>query len=65
VDGAADPEMINRLGFLEINKLVQHYHLNTVLGNEVLHYLGNSGTALSSEFLAKLMCHYGMRDRHE
>ena len=58
VDGKADPKAVSRMGFLEINKSVQHYHLNTALGNEILDYLKDKGIALSSDFLAKLKSHH-------
>ncbi len=59
VDGKAAPEMVNRIGFLEINKSVRHYHLNTALGNEVVGYLESAGKGLSAEFVAELRCHHG------
>lgn len=58
VAGSAVPEMVNRIGFLEINKSVQHYHLNTALGNEVVEYFNREGVAISSDFLAMLNSHY-------
>jgi hypothetical protein len=58
VGGEVAPEMVNRIGFLEVNKSVQHYHLNTALGNEILEGLQREGVALSPGFLAKLSCHY-------
>ena len=36
--GKVAPEMVNRIGFLEINNVVQHYHLNTALGNGVVNH---------------------------
>jgi len=61
VNGKAAPEMVGRMGFLEINKSVQHYHLNTALGNDVLNHLESKGIVLSSDFMAKLMSHYESR----
>ena len=58
VDGRADPEKLSRLGFLEINKSVQHFHLNTALGNEILDYLKGKEIVLSSDFIAQLKTHY-------
>ena len=62
VNGKADPELVNRIGFLEINKAVRHYHLNTALGNEVVSHFKNKGAALSTDFVAKLRCHYEDHD---
>jgi len=59
VDGKAVPEMMDRLGFLEINQSLQHYHLNTALGNDVLSYLKRKGVVLTSEFIAQLKCRHG------
>jgi hypothetical protein len=61
VDGKAAPEMVNRIGFLEINQSLQHYHLNTALGNDVLSHLKSQGVALSSEFIAQLTAHHASR----
>lgn len=58
VDGKAAPEMVNRIGFLEINGAVRHYHLNTALGNEVVNHLRSEGAVLSPDFIAKLMSHH-------
>ena len=71
VDGKAVPEMVNRVGFLEINKSVEHYHLNTALGNEVIRHFKSQGTPLSPDFIAKLTSHHEssssaeMRDRRQ
>jgi hypothetical protein len=54
VNGKADVEMINRIGFLEINKSVQHYHLNTGLANDVVNHFKNFDT----EFITKLKSHH-------
>ena len=50
--------MLNHIGFLEINKSVEYYHLNTALGNEILDYLKSEGVVLSSDFIAKLRSNY-------
>lgn len=61
VNGKTIPEMVNRMGFLEINKSVRHYHLNTALGNEVVNYFNKKGTVFSPEFIAKLESHHELR----
>ena len=58
VDGVAVPEAVDRIGFLEINKSVRHYHLNTTLGNDVLDYLKGTGRTLSPDFVARLKSHH-------
>jgi len=51
-------EQCHRTGFLEINESVQHYHLNTALGNEVVSHFKNKGTGFSPDFIAKLRSHH-------
>ena len=58
VGGEAVPEMVNQVGFLEINQSLRHYHLNTALGNEILSDLQAKGTALSSDYVAKLTAYH-------
>ena len=61
IDGEAVPQMVDRIGFLEINKSVRHFHLNTALANEILDYFRGKGVVLSEEFIAKLKSHYDSR----
>ncbi|MHC4404365.1 MAG: hypothetical protein ACYTG0_32320 [Planctomycetota bacterium] len=58
VDGEAAPEMVDRIGFLEVNKAVHHYHVNTALGNEVVNHFKSKGTVFSRDFIAKLKSHH-------
>ena len=58
VAGQPQPELVDRIGFLEINGPVRHYHLNTALGNDVLKSLKESGQDLSADFVAKLRSHH-------
>jgi len=58
VEGKAAPEMVDRIGFLEINHAVRHYHLNTALGNEVVNHFRSKGTVFSPDFIAKLKSHH-------
>ena len=60
VNGTMNPDLINRLGFIKINESVQHYHLNTALGNDVINHLKNSGTTLTPEFIAQLKLHHDL-----
>ena len=62
VDGKPDPGMVNRIGFLKINRSMRHYHLNTALGNEVMNHLKNKGVALAPGFIAKLKSHHEGED---
>ncbi len=62
IDGQAAPDLLNRLGFMEINKTVRHYHLNTALGNGILDHYRRQGTELTPEFIDMLKLHHGMED---
>ncbi len=60
VNGKANPELVNRIGFLEINKVVRYYHLNTALGNSIVDHYRDQGTELTPDFIAKLKLHHGL-----
>jgi hypothetical protein len=65
IDGVADPELIDCIGFLEINKWLQHFHLNTSLDNQIVHHHRAKGSALSPEFVAKLKSRHALEDAGE
>ena len=58
IDGKLAPDLIGNTGFLEINKSIRHYHLNTALGAEVLKYLKGKGIVLNQKFIAQLKSHH-------
>lgn len=58
VAGRPAPELVDRLGILEVNGAVRHYHLNTGLSGDVLAYLTAQGTTLTSDFIARLRNHH-------
>jgi len=62
VSGMANPELVNRTGFVEINKSVRHYHLNTALGNRIVDHYRRQGTELNPDFIAMLKLHHGMEE---
>ena len=62
VGGAEKPELVNRSGFLEINKTVRHYHLNTALGNRIVDHYRRQGTELNPDFIEMLKLHHGMEE---
>ena len=62
VAGIANPEMVNRTGFLEINKFVRHHHLNTALGNRILEHYRLKGTELNPGFIAMLRSHHAREE---
>jgi len=58
--GKENPELVNRTGFMEINKSVRYYQINTAMGNQVLDYYRNRGTELNQDFITMLKVHHGM-----
>ncbi|UCD50151.1 MAG: hypothetical protein JSW27_21810 [Phycisphaerales bacterium] len=60
IAGMANPEMVNRTGFVEINRSVRHYHLNTALGNRIIEHYRRKGRKLKPDFIAMLRLHHGM-----
>jgi hypothetical protein len=62
IAGRADPEAVNRTGFMEINSTIRYYHLNTALGNRVVEHYRNNGRELSPDFIGKLRLHHAMED---
>ncbi|MBT4137180.1 MAG: hypothetical protein HOE48_04650 [Candidatus Latescibacteria bacterium] len=58
INGKSEPDKVNQIGFVEINKSVKHYHLNTALGNDVLNHLKETGRSLTPDFIAKLKSHH-------
>ncbi len=62
VGGEAKPELVNSIGFLQLNGPVEHYHLNTGLSNRVLEYCRDSGIELEPDFIARLKTHHPLED---
>lgn len=58
INGKSEPDKVNQMGFIEINKSVKHYHLNTALGNDILNHLKNTGKTLTKKFIANLKNHH-------
>jgi len=58
----ARPELVNRTGFLEINRSVRHYHLNTALGSRIVDHYRRQGTRLNRDFIAMLKLHHAMEE---
>lgn len=62
VGGEVQPGLVDRTGFLEINKQVQHYHLNTALGNDLLDHLEKEKISVSADFVRQLKSHHELED---
>jgi hypothetical protein len=58
ISGKTELAMINQTGFLKVNESVQHYHLNTALGNEVVNHFRSRSIELTTDFIAKLKSHH-------
>jgi hypothetical protein len=60
VDGKVAPHLFEQISFLKINKSLQHCHLNTSLGPEVLSHLKGKGIALNRAFIGKLRTQHAL-----
>lgn len=60
VQGKVSPDLIDRIGFLEINKPLQHAHLNTALGAEVMKHLRDREIVLDPGFIAQMRCTHAL-----
>ena len=58
VGGKARPELIDRTGIVEIDKAVQHHHLNTALGNDIVNHF----KTFDPKFIAKLMARHELEN---
>ncbi|MGC9316660.1 MAG: hypothetical protein ACP5KN_01335, partial [Armatimonadota bacterium] len=54
VNGEPRPELVNRIGFFELNGAVRHYHINTALGSRILDHCRDAGIELDPDFIARL-----------
>ncbi|MDZ7616415.1 MAG: hypothetical protein U1E05_05380 [Patescibacteria group bacterium] len=62
VDGKARPDLINRIGFMEVNRSLRYYHLNTGLGNEVVKHFREQGDGITPAFITMLKSHHAMEE---
>ncbi len=62
IGGEATPELVDSTGIVQINGPVQHYHLNTALGNRILEHYRDAGIELAPEFIADLRAHHALED---
>ena len=60
VDGVPKPEQADRIDFVQINKLVRYFQLNTTLGNDLLKSLKGKNIELKPAFIAMLKSHHGL-----
>lgn len=58
LNGIPAPALLDRFGFVQLNKTVRYNHLNTRLGNDVLRYCKDLGIELLPAFIAMLKCHH-------
>jgi len=62
VTGTVNPELVNRTGFVDINRSVRYFHINTTLGNRIIEHYQRQGMELKPDFIAMLKLHHGMED---
>ena len=60
VGGEPHPEQADRLDFIQPNKRVRYYQLNTALGNDLLQYFKAKPIELLPEFIAMLKSHHAL-----
>ena len=60
VDGTPRPELIDKLGFILVNKAVYYNHLNTRLGNDILSFHKSKGIKFNERFISMLKAHHEM-----
>ncbi len=60
VDGSADPATFDRLGFVQINRLVRYHQTNTSLSSGMLKSIQEKQLALKPEFIAMLKSHHAL-----
>jgi hypothetical protein len=58
LDAKARPDLVDKLGFLKINKAVHYNHINTRLGTDILSYYKSKGIQLSPRFISMLKSHH-------
>ena len=58
VEGKARPDLVDKVGFLQINKAVHYNHINTRLGNDILNYYKSKGIKISPAFISMLKAHH-------
>lgn len=56
INGKARPELIDRTGIVEIDKAVQHAHLNTALGNDLVNHF----KTFDPNFIAQLKARHAL-----
>ena len=58
--GQANAALVDRYGFIALNKSVRYYHLNTRLGNDILQYMKGKNISLQSQFIEMLKAHHAL-----
>ena len=58
VEDVPRPDLVDRLGFLVLNKAVSYNHLNTRLGRDILNYCRSRGITLTPAFIGMLKSHH-------
>jgi hypothetical protein len=56
----AKPEFLDHIGFVQLNRKVRHAHLNTALGNDILHYYKTQNITLTPQFINMLKAHHAL-----
>lgn len=60
IAGTLAPEQADRLDFVQVNKRVRYYQLNTALGNDLLKHYESQQIKLLPQFVAMLKSHHAL-----
>lgn len=60
VDGTPHPDLVDKIGFIRLNKAVHFNHLNTRLGRDIINFQKSKGIRFSDRFISMLKAHHEM-----
>lgn len=64
INGILKPELVNRLGFIQINKVLRFNHLNTLLGRDIINYYRSKGVSFNPKFISMLKSHHELESEN-
>jgi hypothetical protein len=54
------PDLVDRIGFIQLNKAVHYCHLNSRLGNDIINFQKRRGIKFNERFITMLKVHHEM-----
>ena len=64
INGVLRPDLADRIGFVQINKLVRYNHLNTLLGRDIINYYRSKRIPFRPGFISMLKCHHELESEN-